>query len=724
MSHEVDTKSLSPDMKAYLSKATLWRRMQDSKAKVEQQVLSTKPGKNEYIWLEATNEDGSKDRWGFTYRATADGLVFEPDDLHAYFHYPDADSIDAVHGGIIAFYDQDKALATSVKSSDLSSYEYLARRDLGYSQRAIDMITVNHHYIPRKIKLETEQSKSDVPVVKNQAVIEPASSIKTEPDAEKSEEIKNPSTIESKPAAKIIEDVKKPSALESLLAKTQEEIAKTSAIEEQKASDVASKYKLSDDVDRSDEASEAYATTFQLESQSEEDLNYMREQLADDAELFESNQARLEELSNLVLDDDPDMLQEKENIKAREEIRKKIEATERESEDKLDETKRAAASKYKFEPGSGEESDTAESASEQAETPEQDLSADAAVAADETAAAEAAITTPDATDIAQYAASVSKEPMINHIFKNSFYNDRPTTKWAYAMDFIPTNEFLSSHTASEIVEMCKLLTRATIKTEIPARSSTSVTSRYKGISIELPARTTASGDLRITFAENKYSDIARTLHFLMQSSHNRNYPIDLSSMTLAMPSDDEASDEDTDIEISMPFRWSNGYHAHQFNIAIYLYRSHEAHIFNPFAEGKTPEYVYLFHQCDLYGVDKVDFNYDNDGMIDIVGTFMYQHFEEMRFLEYCHKRYITYDEWQDKEAEKQKALLAEIEAKKAEEAAAKEPVIRQSDGVLHSNEYLKAKEEAAAAYVDSQALSQRASMASQQAGMSSYGRRR
>lgn len=386
--------------------------------------------------------------------------------------------------------------------------------------------------------------------------------------------------------------------------------------------------------------------------------------------------------------------------------------------DKLEETKRAAQSKYNFTPGSGEES-----ASERAKMPDRDLSADAAVAADETAAAEAAITTPDATDIAQYAASVSKEPMINHIFKNSFYNDRPTTRWAYAMDFIPTNEFLSSHTASEIVEMCKLLTRATIKTEIPARSSTSVTSRYKGISIELPARTTTSGDLRITFAENKYSDIARTLHFLMQSSHNRNYPIDLSSMKMSTPSD-SSEDSSEDIEISMPFRWSDGYHAHQFNIAIYLYRAHEAHIFNPFAEGKTPEYVYLFHQCDLYGVDKVDFNYDNDGMIDVVGTFMYQHFEEMSFLDYCNKRYITQSEWQDKEIEKQKALLAEIEAKHAEEAAAKEPVIRQSDSVLHTNEYLKAKEEAAAAYVDSQALSQHASMAAQQAGMSSYGRRR
>ena len=540
--------------------------------------------------------------------------------------------------------------------------------------------------------------------------------------------------------------------------KTQEEIAKTSAIEEQKARDISSKYHLSETSNLSAEEAESYEQEFQAElqslqvdRQSEESLNFMQEALGDDSELlavaggdmsaeqediqlyqnavrdferFESDRASLEELENLVLDDDPDLLQEKKDIQAREQIRReekaKTEAAERESADKLDETKRAAASKYQFEPGSGEES-----ATEQAETPEQDLSADAAVAADETAAAEAAITTPDATDIAQYAASVSKAPMINHIFKNSFYNDRPTTRWAYAMDFIPTNEFLSSHTASEIVEMCKLLTRATIKTEIPARSSTSVTSRYKGISIELPARTTTSGDLRITFAENKYSDIARTLHFLMQSSHNRNYPIDLSSMALSMPSDsDEDSDEDNDIEISMPFRWSNGYHAHQFNIAIYLYRAHEAHIFNPFAEGKTPEYVYLFHQCDLYGVDKVDFNYDNDGMIDIVGTFMYQHFEEMLFLDYCDKRYITQSEWLDKQIEKQKALLAEIEAKKAEEAAAKASVIRQSDGVQHTNEYLKAKEEAAAAYVDSQALSQRASMAAQQAGMSSYGRSR
>lgn len=241
-----------------------------------------------------------------------------------------------------------------------------------------------------------------------------------------------------------------------------------------------------------------------------------------------------------------------------------------------------------------------------------------------------------------YSETLAAEQKINHIFKNSFYTaSQPVPKWSFSVDFIPTDEACKQY-GGQIFEWAKTMTKAVQSVQLPSRESTSVKSRYKGISIELPARTKNASDFNIVFAENENAEIMNILYSLIKTAFNTSYPTGeeiLSKLDIAteVTETDEAGNQTSklsSIDIAEPtYRMLLLNHGHLFNIVVSLYRASNAHAFNMYSESE-PSFVYMFHMCDMTNVGGATYDYRSDKPIDITATFTYQYFEELSFAAY------------------------------------------------------------------------------------------
>jgi len=612
--HQVNYAELTPAMREYFSKASMWQRMNNKNAKTEQQALTD----GGFVWLSAESDDGSVERWGYRYTQDENGNVkFDQNDLAAYQHSSDGNITNAAHDGTAVYYYEHIDEASSIVSSDIYKYDESSRpapeQEVNPFQAQYEATKAAEDRLTHEGAIEKSHAKSDYDRTSEEL---------QQLDAQIAE---SEASIERDEALASLEDL-------------DEDFSETELSNE--------KSRIKSVRDRREEEAEfdrGYREALELSEKLE------REKAEKDAE----NESLLSELEDLPSDEpDEDFVAEKERISKYAEERR---AAEKEAEDTQSESAQETESET-----------AAETDGDSSEETVADLTGEVGAAASETAAAEAADTTADASAAVAYAAAVANEPVINHIFKNSFYNDMPAVKWSFSIDFQPSIEL--AQYSDECFDWAKILTKTVISTEIPTRESTSVTSNFKGVTCELPARTKTSGDLRIQFAENEMGSLMYILHELQSISYNRYYPYnEIPGIEAAVEqiSEDVSAEEKLTI-FRQPSRFALIDHGHQFNIAIYLYRPINAHAFNPFAEGQTPDYVYFFHKCDLYQIGNINFDYTKDSAIDMVGTFMYQHFEEMTFDEYCEKRFVTADEWADKELEKaKKAELDEMAAKAA-----------------------------------------------------------
>lgn len=282
-----------------------------------------------------------------------------------------------------------------------------------------------------------------------------------------------------------------------------------------------------------------------------------------------------------------------------------------------------------------------------AEAVAQSESTDKMEISDAVAALKEEILNDDLADIGKthaqlYSETLAAEPKINHIFKNSFYTaSQPVPKWSFSVDFIPTDEACKQY-GGQIFEWAKTMTKAVQSVQLPTRESTSVKSRYKGISIELPARTKNAGELNIVFAENQDAAIMNILYSLIKTAFNTSYPTGeeiLSKLNIAteVAEIDDAGNQTTKlstIDFVVPtYRMLLLNHGHLFNIVVSLYRAAHAHAFNMYSEHE-PSFVYMFHMCDLMNVGSATYDYRSDKPIDITAMFTYQYFEELSFSAY------------------------------------------------------------------------------------------
>ncbi len=249
---------------------------------------------------------------------------------------------------------------------------------------------------------------------------------------------------------------------------------------------------------------------------------------------------------------------------------------------------------------------------------------------------------PEDPAISQYIEKLRDEPAINHIFNNKFYNIPPVPHWAYSVDFIPTLQFTNAHKGMTSYDVAVLLTKSVLTVKLPQREMSSVTSNYKGVSIELPGRATTCGSLDFTFAENESFIVSDVLEQLLKyARQDLFYEFDTNQLANYLRNTGNAEllsqlQGNTDIlnATLASYRKYIADYAHQFNILVKLYRANDTKAINDTDEDEYPTYVYFFKGCDLQKIGQFNLDYNVDTPIDIPATFMYQYFEEMSYYEY------------------------------------------------------------------------------------------
>ncbi len=252
--------------------------------------------------------------------------------------------------------------------------------------------------------------------------------------------------------------------------------------------------------------------------------------------------------------------------------------------------------------------------------------------------------------ISKYIEDLNDDVAINHIFSNTFYRIPAVPHWAYSVDFIPTTELLNSIKTIDVYTLSKFLTKSVISLTLPAREMTSTVSKYKGLSVELPARAKTSGELSFTFAETESFIISEILEQLLKYARNDMfYEFDSTIITHYL-----ANTQNTDIKqyadnIDMmnsaiaAYRKFIENYAHEFNILVKLYRAADTKALGDTKKNEYPTFVYFFKGCDVAGVKQFKLDYNSDKPIDIGASFMYQYFEEMTYEEYL----LRYGGWND-----------------------------------------------------------------------------
>lgn len=241
-----------------------------------------------------------------------------------------------------------------------------------------------------------------------------------------------------------------------------------------------------------------------------------------------------------------------------------------------------------------------------------------------------------------YSETLVAEQKINHIFKNSFYTAaQPVPKWSFSVDFIPTAEAIQQY-GNILYDWSTTLTKAIQSVQLPTRESTSVKSNFKGITIELPARTKNAGEFNIVFSESQNAEVMYILYTMLKTVFNTSYPTgeeilskaNIATETSKIGADGNETNAVEDVDLSEPtFRLLLKNHGHLCNIVVSMYHPMNAHAFNMHSVNE-PSFVYMFHMCDLISVGGATYDYRSDKPVDITATFTYQYFEEMSFAAY------------------------------------------------------------------------------------------
>lgn len=252
--------------------------------------------------------------------------------------------------------------------------------------------------------------------------------------------------------------------------------------------------------------------------------------------------------------------------------------------------------------------------------------------------------------ISKYIEDLNDDIAINHIFSNTFYRIPAVPHWAYSVDFIPTTELLNSIKTIDVYTLAKFLTKSVISLTLPAREMTSTVSKYKGLSVELPARAKTSGELSFTFAETESFIISEILEQLLKYARNDMfYEFDSTIIANYLSNTQNADIKQYADNIDMmnsaiaAYRKFIENYAHEFNILVKLYRAADAKALGDTKKNEYPTFVYFFKGCDVASVKQFKLDYNSDKPIDIGASFMYQYFEEMTYEEYL----LRYGGWND-----------------------------------------------------------------------------